>query len=501
MPSAPKGQVPCWNSPAERSGNEKVKYLKDLRIYIQLLLAGISIWFIVRLVLFGMMTNIQYVIAFFITAAFNLLVYVLMFARHKKRKKLYCRIGKALGIAFSVFLAVMALGMWFMDSFLHGITGTEVVKKDISFIVLEDSPIQSQGDISGDALAAVQQMVTDEDIQELCSEIVNGGGSAPETVPYESLNGQIEALYSGEADAVIINESSRSLIEEQWEDFSSDTRVVVSVSVSREQANISRKTDVTAQPFLVLISGMDAYGSLDQTARSDVNILAAVDPVEAKILLVSIPRDYYVPIMSGNTSIAGRDGSMDKLTHSGLFGAECTVRTLENFFDVEINYYVKVNFSSVIEIVDAIGGITVESDIAFGEFRQGSNECSGEQALAFVRERYAFADGDRQRGRNQMEVIRAIVSKLSDPSLSYDYAALLETVQDSVDMNFSDTEVKSLIQMELARRPAWQVESISVNGEDGNDYSYFYGSDLYVMYPDMDSVEEAKDKISEIMEQ
>lgn len=118
MPSVPERQtVPCWSSPAERSGKEKVKYLKDLRIYIQLLLAGISIWFIVRLVLFGMMTNIQYVIAFFITAAFNLLVYVLMFARHKKRKKLYGRIGKALGIAFSVFLAVMALDAFHKEWF------------------------------------------------------------------------------------------------------------------------------------------------------------------------------------------------------------------------------------------------------------------------------------------------------------------------------------------------------------------------------------------------
>ena len=298
---------------------------------------------------------------------------------------------------------------------------------------------------------------------------------------------------------MIISESYRGLIEGERENFSSETRVVFSITMTRQQANISRKTDVTSDPFIVLITGIDTYGSLDTTSRSDVNILAAVDPARGKILLVSIPRDYYVPIISGTTSIAAPDGRMDKLTHSGLFGPECTVRTLENYFDLEINYYVRVNFSSVVDIVDAIGGITVESDQAFGSFQQGSNQLDGEAALSFSRERYAFEDGDRQRGRNQMKVIEAIISKLSDPSLNYDYAALFQTVQDSVEMNFSDDEVKRLIQFELTQRPAWQVESISVTGTDGEDYSYFYGSDLYVMYPDTDSVETAKTKIAEIM--
>ena len=298
---------------------------------------------------------------------------------------------------------------------------------------------------------------------------------------------------------MIISESYRGLIEDERENFSSETRVVFSITMTQQQANISRKTDVTSDPFLVLITGIDTYGSLDTTSRSDVNILAAVNPSQGKILLVSIPRDYYVPIISGTTSIAAPDGSMDKLTHSGLFGPECTVRTLENYFDLEINYYVRVNFSSVVDIVDAIGGITVESDQAFGSFQQGSNQLDGEAALSFSRERYAFEDGDRQRGRNQMKVIEAIISKLSDPSLNYDYAALFQTVQDSVEMNFSDDEVKRLIQFELTQRPAWQVESISVTGTDGEDYSYFYGSDLYVMYPDTDSVETAKAKIAEIM--
>ena len=234
-------------------------------------------------------------------------------------------------------------------------------------------------------------------------------------------------------------------------------------------------------------------------SRSDVNILAAVDPSTGRILLVSIPRDYYVPIIAGTQSIAGRSGSMDKLTHSGLFGAECTVRTVENLFDAEINYYVKVNFSGVVEIIDALGGITVQSDYAFDGFQAGSNELNGEQALSFARNRYAFEDGDRQRGKNQMRVIEGVVAKVSGLSLDYDYGALINAVSSSIEMNFSDQEVKQLIQLQVTRHPAWTVESISVTGTDGTDYSYFYGSDLYVMYPDEASVDAAKEKIREIL--
>lgn len=477
------------------------KYLKDIRTYIQLLLAGISVWFIVRFVLFGMLTGMQYVAVFFGLTAVNLFVYFLMFVPRKRSKnRLRKALGKGLGVALCVFLALVSTGMTLVDSFLGAMTDTLTVTRDISYIVMEEGPVQSAGDIQASMTAGVQKLVSEEDREKVLEEIEKEGGERPHLEEYESLQSQIDALYAGEVDAVIISESYRDIIEDEKEDFSSRTRVVLSLTMTERQANISKKKDVTEDPFLVLITGMDTYGSLETTARSDVNILAAVNPSSAKILLVSIPRDYYVPIMAGSTSIAAQDGSMDKLTHSGLFGPECTVRTLENYFDLEINYYVKVNFSSLVDIVDAVGGITVESDQAFGNFQQGANQLDGEGALAFSRERYAFQDGDRQRGRNQMKLIEAIVAKLSDPSLNYDYGALFQTVSQSIGMNFSDIEVKELIQFELTRRPAWQVESISVTGTDGEDYSYFYGADLYVMYPDAASVETAKEKIAQVMD-
>ncbi len=252
---------------------------------------------------------------------------------------------------------------------------------------------------------------------------------------------------------------------------------------------------ITEDAFAVLISGIDTYGEIEKISRSDVNILAVVNPKQEKILLVSIPRDYYVPIYSGIHSIGTSNGQKDKLTHTGLFGPQCTARTLEEFFDIPIRYYVRVNFSSLIDIVDAVGGITVQSEHAFDGFVVGENQCDGKRALDFARERYSFQVGDRQRGKNQMKVIEAIVDKVTTPSLQYDYGQLFRSVVECVEMNFSDQEVKQLLQFQMSNWPKWAVESISVDGADGREYSYYGAQELYVMYPDQTSVDTAKKKM------
>ena len=318
----------------------------------------------------------------------------------------------------------------------------------------------------------------------------------PVTKEYGNLNLLINGLKDGDVQAIVLDEAYRSLVQDEWDTFSDDTRIIYSVNYSEKQQNISKKIDVTNDPFLVMISGIDTYGDINTVSRSDVNILTAVNPQTGQILLVSIPRDYYVPIQAGTAST---EGNLDKLTHSGLFGPTCTVRTVENIFDYPINYYVRVNFTSVVDIVNAIGGITVHSDMAFGEFQEGDNYCDGEQALAFARERYSFEDGDRERGRNQMKVIEAVVSKLTDPSLNYDYMGLIQIVRNSVEMNFSDAEIKDLVQFQVVKRPAWTVQQTSVNGTDAYDYSTFYGTQLYVMYPDQASIDAVKVQLQSIL--
>lgn len=482
-------------------GKHIIKRLKELRTYIALLTVGTSIWFEARLILFGMLDNVWLLAAAAVLACLDCLVIFLLFRRGGKWKWARRVAGRIIGIFMSVVLALSALGMQFVDSVLGDMTYVSQTRNDISLIVMADSGLQSVEEITSEHVLGYELVTTASCTEQMLEEMEGKVTSAPQQKEYESLNAEISALYEGEADVVILNESYRNLITDERENFNKETRVIFSINYKEEQKNISRKIDVSSDPFLVMITGIDTYGEIDTVSRSDVNILAAVNPVTGKILLVSIPRDYYVPIIAGTQSMAGKSGSMDKLTHSGLFGAECTVRTVENLFDAEINYYVKVNFSGVVDIVDAIGGITVQSDYAFDEFQVGENVCNGEQALSFARNRYAFEDGDRQRGKNQMKVIQGIIDKVSGFSLDYDYAKLVETVRGNVEMNFSDQEIKRLIQLQVTKHPSWSVEAISVTGTDGTGYSYFYGSDLYVMYPDEASVEMAKAEIQEVLQE
>lgn len=478
-------------------GKRILKRVKDPGSYITLLLIVVSVWFEIRLILFGMMEAwALYAAAGLLLLLDGFLAYLMLGSKYKWSRRF---MGYVLGIVLSLILALCSAGMQVADSFLNSMTTGAEVRRDISVVALKDSPLESVSDLTSDTVVGYEVSTAAEGTKNMLAELEKKTASLPKEKEYDNVNALINGLYAKETDAVILNESFRNLLLEERENFNEETKVLYSISYSEPQKNISRKIDVTSEPFLVMISGIDTYGPVDTVSRSDVNILAAVDPVKARILLISIPRDYYVPIIAGTLSMAGPSGSMDKLTHSGLFGPECTVRTVENLFDTEINYYVKVNFTGVVDIVDALGGITVQSEYAFDEFQAGSNQLNGEKALAFARNRYAFADGDRQRGKNQMKVIEGIIQKITNVSLDYDYAALVNSVSGSVEMNFSDTEVKQLIQLQTTRHPSWSVESISVTGTDGNDYSYFYGSNLYVMYPDETSVNAAKEKLQEIL--
>lgn len=474
-----------------------IKRLKEVRTYIAAALIALSIWFVARLILFGLLDTGYILAAAGILMAAAWACVAMMF--WKKSRTAVRFVGRALAIILCLLLAVGSVGLQFVDQVVGDLARIPKVRKDMSLIVLQDSELQEIQDITAETVLGYDQNMNQDSRDEMMKVLEEKTSLQPRTVEYENVKAQISALYDGEVDVALLNESYRDLLLEENPDFNEETRVLYSMSFTQDQSNFSKKIDVESDSFLVMISGIDTYGEISTVSRSDVNILAAVDPDAGKILLISIPRDYYVPIIAGTSSTGGTSGNMDKLTHSGLFGAECTVRTVENLFDTEINYYVKVNFSGVVDIVDALGGITVQSDYAFEDFQVGANQLNGEQALAFARNRYAFEEGDRQRGKNQMKVIQGIVAKVSGFSVDYDYGSLLNAVIDNVEMNFSDQEIKELIQLQITKRPAWSVETISVTGSDARDYSYYYGSDLYVMYPDEDSVNTAKEKLREFM--
>lgn len=247
--------------------------------------------------------------------------------------------------------------------------------------------------------------------------------------------------------------------------------------------------DVT-KPFIVYISGLDTYGAINTTSRSDVNILAVVNPRSHEILFVNTPRDYYV-------QLNGTTGLKDKLTHAGLYGVNMSVKTLEDLYKIDINYNVKINFTSLEKVVDALGGVDVYSEYNFSSmgysFAIGKNTLNGKQALAFSRERHSFEDGDRTRGQNQMRVLTAIIAKLSQPSVIVNYQNVLSAMSGLFQTNMSSDTIASLVRTQLNDAAKWTTTTMSVDGTGASEPTYSMGSQrLYVMVPNQASVDAAK---------
>lgn len=303
--------------------------------------------------------------------------------------------------------------------------------------------------------------------------------------------------------AIIINDAYFAFLEddELLSNFVEQIRLLWSFEIQRELTDNTetisdgtteseyedRGTIVTSDPFVVYISGNDSSGKLKSVGRSDVNVLMAVNPSTNEILLVSTPRDYFVEI-----SVA--DGAKDKLTHAGIYGIDVSMDALENLYQVPIQYYIRLNFSGFINIIDALGGVTVESDVEFSvgdwHYTIGENQLTGIEALAFARERYSFASGDRQRGKNQEAVIKAVIKKVASPAILLNYAELMDAVSGTVETNFSQDEITSLVQMQLSEGKEWSVTAISVDGTDNKGPCYSIpNSNVYRMIPNMESVD------------
>lgn len=243
--------------------------------------------------------------------------------------------------------------------------------------------------------------------------------------------------------------------------------------------------------FIIYISGQDSWGGVNSSSRSDVNIMAVVNMNTHKMLLVSTPRDYYVPLSVSN-------GRKDKLTHAGIYGVSCSRDTLEMLYGYDIPYYVKLNFSGFQQIIDALGGIEVWSDYDFSvegikHYVPGNNYLNGIEALAFARERYALPGGDNARGRNQMNVIISTINKMSSSAMLANYSGVLASTNGAYITDMPYEVVASLISDQLGSGSGWDIRSYAVYGSGGFDSTYSAGSQkLYVMYPNMDSVAEAK---------
>lgn len=247
------------------------------------------------------------------------------------------------------------------------------------------------------------------------------------------------------------------------------------------------------EPFILYLSGLDTYGDIQTSARSDVNMLAAVNPITKKILLVNTPRDYFV-------QLDGTTGEKDKLTHAGIYGIDVARQTMEDLFGVDVPYYARVNFTSLLELIDIMGPINVYAEQSFGNFSEGMNVLDGEAALEFSRDRYDLEDGDRERGRNQQRVIAAIVMNLSSPRNALKLPQVLDHMQGSFETNLSEASMRELFREQANSGGSWEIENFEVEGSDAEAYTYSMPDiPLYVMIPDQESVEDARGRILKVL--
>ena len=303
----------------------------------------------------------------------------------------------------------------------------------------------------------------------------------------ESLSALAAGLLDRTCEAVFVSEAHYTTITEEHSDFAPQTEIVYTVEIEIAAENIAKNVGVTQEPFNVYISGLDISGSIDTVSRSDVNMIVSVNPVTHQVLLTSLPRDAYI-------ALPGKGGAMDKLTHTGLYGVSESIAAAEELLGIDINYYVKVNYTTVKDLVDAIGGIDVHSDFTFTThgmgvyyaFYEGENHLDGSMALAFARERQSFSDGDLQRNRNQQLVMEAILKKATgSATILTKYTSILNAIENSVETNMSQDEIQELIKMQLDGMPSWDIQKQSIIGTAGSALCYSTG-DYYVSVVDLD---------------
>ena len=321
-----------------------------------------------------------------------------------------------------------------------------------------------------------------------------------EKVFNEDIDELFNILYDNEIQAVFIEDSKYRILIEEDKNIKHTTKIIDTITIKTKlQSNKADKKNILKEPFNVYITGNDEYGKITNTGRSDVNIIATVNVKEGKVLLTSIPRDYYVTLADYEEK--------DKLTHAGIYGVDSSIKTIEKLLDTKVNYYVKINFTSVEDIVDVLGGITIDSDYAFTSkdgyrYKKGTNKLDGKKTLSYVRERKAFGDmgGDRIRGEHQLQVIKELVNKVTSPSILTKYQSILDRTSGKFTTDFSEKNIAKLVKHQLDKNTKWQIESYSLNGTDGRERTYSYPSkSLYVMIPDEESVKTAKDKINEYL--
>lgn len=434
------------------------------------------------------------------------------------RKKPWTR--QVIGCILAVlFITGCCAGFYFigtLNNTLSSITTSGPVHVLLEVYVRMDDPAQNIQDTTGYTFA-IADSTEEEDNQVALAELQTLLGTMPETISYPTAIDTIAALYSGEVDAIILDSSYLSILDsvEGYGDFETKARILHEHIIEKEPPKVHiwfpllgdsseeevptmpKDFDPSKDPFLLYISGNDARRQLLADGGSDVNILVVANPKTHQILMVNTPRDYYVINPASGTE-------RDKLSHCGLKGIDNCVQAMTGLYGIPIHYYARINFSGFRTLVDAIGGVTVNSPVSFTagnhQIQKGENYLTGEQALSFARERMNLPGGDNDRGKNQMRLIEGMIKKLASGTILTNYGAIMESLEGMFTTSMSAGDIGKLVQLQLSQMPDWEIYSFAVTGDNGNDICWAAGGYGYVMYPHENMVAHAKALMQKVLE-
>ena len=396
-------------------------------------------------------------------------------------------LGKLISVMLSCLILFTYLFAAKFDSVLDKLGAANVEIDIVDVCVLSNDKAQNLNDAANYKFA-INSTASNANINTSIESISSETGKTIKPTEYTNWSNLVNALYDNKnIQAIVINHSMMSIISQEFPDFEDSIKIIKTYEYKEKVELDASNVNVKRDPFIIYVSGISSDDGEDtklaSKALSDVNILAVINPETKQVLLVTTPRDSYIKI-SNSSGVTG----YDKLAHAGSYGVDKSIEALENLYGINIDYYVKINFAGSQAVIDALGGITIESEIEFTNgweaapvsyhFVQGANECDGEKAIAFARERKAFAAGDFQRGRNQTAVIKGIIQKATSPAILTRYSAVMDTVSDMFLTNIPSSAISDLVKLQLSNSTPWNIQTYSISGKT-DEYRHLEVSNVY----------------------
>ena len=479
---------------------EKIKKYGKHVCWILMLSAGIYLlWSVYRFHILPMKYKLP--VTVIVVAIFTFLIYAINERENKLLNGFGCVVSLLLCVCM-IFLSISVVNK--AHETVEAVSNGNIKTTEISVLVKKDSKFENIKDLYRERFGILKDIDRD-NTDFMLNRLSSQFNSEISKVEYKDFKDELQGLLDGKTDAIIMNEGMRDAFNVIDGSFEKETRVLYTLDRKEILKNL-KANNITKNSFVVYISGIDTNGPISKTSRSDVNMLSIVNPEKKKLLLIFIPRDYYVALQCPNGGC--ETDAMDKLTHAGLYGVETSQATISKLFNIEINYNVRLNFDTLTTLVDALGGVDTYYDqdvkLLHGNscnIKKGTQHVDGLCALGFARERYAYASGDRHRGENQQQVIEAMLKKFTKSNVIKNYESIMNAVQGMLQTNMTTDEITALIQMQIADMTSWKVSSISVDGTGDMLSTYSFGSQpLYVMHPNEDTIQKAKEVIQQVME-